>query len=98
MPVIPYTRNTLSGNFNNIQPYITQYNVQNQVDEFIQSMIYELDMYNNDFDSEQAMMMTESLLNKYSTRMNQKQYKMLYDYYETRNTGIAMAIKNYMFL
>ena len=98
MPVIPYTRDTLSGNFNNIQPYITQYNVQNQVDEFIQSMIYELDMYNNDFDSEQAMMMTESLLNKYSTQMNQKQYKMLYDYYETRNTGIAMAIKNYMFL
>lgn len=98
MPVIPYTQDTLSGNFNNIQPYITQYNVQNQVDEFIQSMIYELDMYNNDFDSEQAMMMTESLLNKYSTQMNQKQYKMLYDYYETRNTGIAMAIKNYMFL
>lgn len=98
MPVIPYTRDTLSGNFNNIQQYITQYNVQNQVDEFIQSMIYELDMYNNDFDSEQAMMMTESLLNKYSTQMNQKQYKMLYDYYETRNTGIAMAIKNYMFL
>ena len=98
MPVIPYTRDTLSGNFNNIQPYITQYNVQNQVDEFIQSMIHELDMYNNDFDSEQAMMMTESLLNKYSTQMNQKQYKMLYDYYETKNTGIAMAIKNYMFL
>ena len=98
MPVIPYTRDTLSGNFNNIQQYITQYNVQNQVDEFTQSMIYELDMYNNDFDSEQAMMMTESLLNKYSTQMNQKQYKMLYDYYETRNTGIAMAIKNYMFL
>lgn len=97
MPIIPYTQDTLSGNFNNIQPYITQYNVQNQVDEFIQSMIYELDMYNNDFDSEQAMMMTESLLNKYSTQMNQKQYKMLYDYYETRNTGIAMAIKNYMF-
>lgn len=98
MPIIPYTQDTLSGNFNNIQPYITQYNVQNQVDEFTQSMIYELDMYNNDFDSEQAMMMTESLLNKYSTQMNQKQYKMLYDYYETRNTGIAMAIKNYMFL
>jgi hypothetical protein len=98
MPIIPYTQDTLSGNFNNIQPYITQYNVQNQVDEFIQSMIYELDMYNNDFDSKQAMMMTESLLNKYSTQMNQKQYKMLYDYYETRNTGIAMAIKNYMFL
>ena len=98
MPIIPYTQDTLSGNFNNIQRYITQYNVQNQVDEFTQSMIYELDMYNNDFDSEQAMMMTENLLNKYSTQMNQKQYKMLYDYYETRNTGIAMAIKNYMFL
>lgn len=98
MPVIPYTQDTLSGNFNNIQSYITQYNVQNQIDEFTQSMIYELDMYNNDFDSVQAMMMTESLLNKYSTQMNQKQYKMLYDYYETRNTGIAMAIKNYMFL
>lgn len=98
MAIIPYTQDTLSGNFNNIQPYITQYNMQNQVDEFTQSMIYELDMYNNDFDSEQAMMMTESLLNKYSTQMNQKQYKMLYDYYEKRNTGIAMAIKNYMFL
>ena len=97
MAIIPYTQDTLSGNFNNIQPYITQYNMQNQVDEFVQSMIYELDMYDNDYDDEQMIFMTESLMNKYSTQISQQQYQMLYNYYENKNTNIARIIKNQMF-
>lgn len=93
MSIIPYVNNLKQHISNNIT-----INKANKYSEILQSFIYELEMYINDYEEEQRNMCIMNLFNKYANMLSQTDLQYINNYFLKTYPQITNIIKNYLFL
>lgn len=93
MSIIPYVNNLKQHISNNITV-----NKTNKYSEILQSFIYELEMYINDYEEEQRNMCIMNLFNKYANMLSQTDLQYINNYFLKTYPQITNIIKNYLFL
>lgn len=93
MSIIPYVNNLKQHISNNIT-----INKTNKYSEILQSFIYELEMYINDYEEEQRNMCIMNLFNKYANMLSQTDLQYINNYFLKTYPQITNIIKNYLFL